>query len=288
MALISQPTIDTDAIAALWRDRLLLPYREAADIALQTVAAIDSGGYQAGNGEFVDWAATVELARRRTVTVPPESRLPQWREPGFEVTTVTVANEASLASARRLHGEGRRPLVLNMADGVTPGGGFLSGARAQEEYLCRASALYATLDGDPMYQAHRARDDYESSDWAILSPDVPVIRDDDGELIPRPWPCSFITSAAPVGHRVGEERSRQLMRERIDRVLAVAAAHDYTDLVLGAWGCGAFGNDPRTTAEAFRCSLTRSFVGRFDRVVFAITDWSPERQFLGPFRDTFA
>jgi len=71
-------------------------------------------------------------------------------------------------------------------------------------------------------------------------------------------------------------------------VLAIAAAHGYPDLVLGAWGCGAFGNDPHRTAASFREALAGPFAGRFARVVFAITDWSPERLFLGPFRDAFA
>jgi uncharacterized protein (TIGR02452 family) len=66
--------------------------------------------------------------------------------------------------------------------------------------LCRSSALYLTLDGDPMYAAHQEGPPYESSDWAILSPDVPVFRRDDGTPLPAPWTTSFITSAAPYAH----------------------------------------------------------------------------------------
>ena len=51
---------------------------------------------------------------------------------------------------------------------------------------------------------------------------------------------------------------------------------------------GAFANDPRRTAEDFRQALEGDFLGAFSEVVFAITDWSPERWFLGPFRDVFA
>jgi uncharacterized protein (TIGR02452 family) len=58
--------------------------------------------------------------------------------------------------------------------------------------------------------------------------------------------------------------------------------------VLGAWGCGAFGNDPNRTAVDFREALENEFRGAFSDVVFAITDWSPERRFLGPFRKVFA
>lgn len=68
---------------------------------------------------------------------------------------------------------------------------------------------------------------------------------------------------------------------------AHAQANEYTTLVLGAWGCGAFDNDVARTARDFHDALTNEFSGAFSAVVFAITDWSPERKFLGPFRDAF-
>jgi len=71
-------------------------------------------------------------------------------------------------------------------------------------------------------------------------------------------------------------------------VLAIAQAYEYTTLVLGAWGYGAFGNDPARTALDFHDALANEFSGSFSEVVFAITDWSPERRFLGPFRDVFS
>jgi uncharacterized protein (TIGR02452 family) len=79
-----------------------------------------------------------------------------------------------------------------------------------------------------------------------------------------------------------------LLRRRIHRVLAVAHAYDHPALVLGAWGCGAFANDPHTTAVDFRHALEDDFSGAFSDIVFAVADWSPERRFLGPFRDVFA
>ena len=59
-------------------------------------------------------------------------------------------------------------------------------------------------------------------------------------------------------------------------------------MVLGAWGCGAFANDPRRTAADFRQALEDDFKGVFSDVVFAITDWSPGRRSLGPFRDVLS
>lgn len=57
--------------------------------------------------------------------------------------------------------------------------------------------------------------------------------------------------------------------------------------MLGAWGCGAFYCDTRRCAEDFRSALEDDFRGDFSKVLFAITDWSKERDFLGPFRDVF-
>jgi hypothetical protein len=71
------------------------------------------------------------------------------------------------------------------------------------------------------------------------------------------------------------------MRQRIHRVLAIARAFGHVTLVLGAWGCGAFKNDPYRTATNFRQALENAYGGAFSNVVFAITDWSPERIFSG-------
>jgi len=172
---------------------------------------------------------------------------------------------------------------------VLLGLGLLTGttATAQEEALCRSSALYATLLDDPMYAFHREGRHLEASSWSILSPDVPIFRDDVGMELDQPWLLSFITCAAPYAPEVGQPLSSQLLRERIHRVLSIAHSYGYRSLVLGAWGCGAFGNDATRTAEDFRAALERDFAGAFTDIVFAITDWSPERRFLGPFRSVF-
>ncbi len=77
------------------------------------------------------------------------------------------------------------------------------------------------------------------------------------------------------------------MQQRIHKVVAIGAAHGHTAMVLGAWGCGAFGNDGRVMAALFRDALYGDFQGVFKHVVFAIVDWSPEQRFIGPFRAVF-
>jgi uncharacterized protein (TIGR02452 family) len=76
-------------------------------------------------------------------------------------------NQGPRLSARRLVETGSKPLALTFANGVQPGGGFLGGARAQEEVLCRSSALYHTIFDDQVYAEHRECLGPESTDWVI-------------------------------------------------------------------------------------------------------------------------
>lgn len=118
--------------------------------------------------------------------------------------------------------------------------------------------------------------------------DVPVFRTDDGTTLENPWPLSFLTCAAPYAPAIGQPAAGDMLRQRIRRVLAIARAYGHPAIILGAWGSGAFGNDVRRTASDFREALESEFDRAFSDIVFAITDWSPERRFLGPFRDVFA
>ncbi len=171
--------------------------------------------------------------------------------------------------------------VLNFASARNPGGGYLRGARAQEEDLCRSALLYTSLVEAPdYYEAHRASGDLRYSHRVIVSPGVPVIRGEDGGLLARPYPVTFLTSPAPNAGQLalraegGGVDVRGVLAERAERVLAAAARHGIRALVLGAWGCGVFRNDPAEVAEAFELALAR-YGAAFDRVVFAVWDRTP-------------
>ena len=279
--------LDSEDLVLENRASLGLNPRDAALLGQGALKAIQEGFYTLEDGTRVDWGEAVKGCRSLARSFPPDAPLAAISTCDLPAATrVQVVNQTTLVAAQRMHHPGRRLLALNFANGLQPGGGFLTGARAQEEVLCRSSALYTTLDGDKMYSAHKGRPHPDSTDWAILSPRVPVFRTDAGITVPW-WPLDVITCAAPFAPAIGSERASELLRLRIHRVLAIAAAHDYDSLVLGAWGCGAFGNDPFRTAFDFREALEGPFAGRFSDVTFAITDWSPERRFLGPFRDTF-
>jgi uncharacterized protein (TIGR02452 family) len=142
-----------------------------------------------------------------------------------------------------------------------------------------------------MYRYHRERHDPLYSDAMIYSPDVPVIRGDDGLLLDRPYMVSIVTAPAANAARIPPERQQEIpatMWRRILKVLALGAAHRHDGIVLGAWGCGAFGGDGRQMASLFRRALEQNFRGVYRQVAFAIVDWSAERRFIGPFEDAFA
>ena len=286
--LVVLPCIDSPDIAESRRKELEIGRSAAAALGRSAVDASRNGYYMNTSGEKVGWRSSVQSACATKRSISPDDGLPTPTLRPEPETRVQVANETTLQASRRLVDAGLRPLALNFANGVHPGGGFLDGARAQEEALCRSSALYLTLVGDPMYDFHARRPQPDSTDWAIYSPDVPVFRTDDGTAVERPWLLSFVTSAAPYVPAIGQPELGDLLRKRILRILAIAAAYGHQALVLGAWGCGAFGNDPCRTAKDFRRALEDDFAGSFSHVVFAVTDWSPGRKFLGPFRDTFA
>jgi uncharacterized protein (TIGR02452 family) len=282
------PCLDSAAMAASRQQELDIPRDVAAALGRSAVEAAHQGTYVTEAGRRVDWRDAVQAACTAKVSIAPHAMLARPEQFVFAETRLQVSNETTLGGALRLVESGLKPLSLNFANGVYRGGGFLGGARAQEEVLCRSSALYQTLVGDPMYEAHQQRPLPDSTDWAIYSPDVPVFRKDDGTALENHWLLSFLTCAAPYAPDIGQPEAGDLLQRRIHRILAIAQSYGYAALVLGAWGCGAFGNDPHRTAVDFRLALENDFKGAFSDIVFAITDWSPERSFLGPFRDVFS
>ncbi|MEU6510859.1 TIGR02452 family protein [Streptomyces sp. NPDC046942] len=265
---------------------------ERCRIAAETEKIVAAGRYRAPDGREVLLAAQIEAARAGTRMFGPEPvpvpELVSVRQSGgadgsvAEGTVVEVTGESSLEAARRL--AGAPVAVLNFASARNPGGGYLNGAQAQEEALCRASALYTCLvTARAFYDHHRADRDAFYTDRVIHSPAVPVFRDDRGLLLAEPYAAGFLTAAAPnagVVRRTAPERAAGLpeaLALRAERVLETAAVHGYRRLVLGAWGCGVFQNDPAQVAGAFRALLGPGgrFARTFDHVVFGVLDRTP-------------
>jgi uncharacterized protein (TIGR02452 family) len=170
-------------------------------------------------------------------------------------------------------------VLLNFASARNPGGGFLGGAKAQEEDICRCSGLYRTLlTQREYYEHHRANRSLLYSDRLIYSPGVPFFRvAPKADYLQRPFYASVITAPAPNAgalernQKDGLARVRETFVRRWANVLCVAHENGHRTVLLGAWGCGAFRNDPELAANTAKEVLGwPGFAGAFERVVFAI------------------
>ncbi|GGZ02829.1 TIGR02452 family protein [Streptomyces avidinii] len=259
------------------------------EIARENAQILAAGGYRTRSGRQVELAAALAEAKAGTRIYGPNRVIPDGQPvSGGSVTVVEVTGESSTVAARRLatatpaDPDPAAVAVLNFASARNPGGGYVRGAKAQEEALCRASALYETLlEAPEYYEVHRAERSTFYTDRVIHSPGVPVFRDDRGGLLEAAFRVGFLTSPAPNAGTIRRQEPERVaeipgaLARRAELVLEVAAVHGYRRLVLGAWGCGVFRNDPEQVAEAFRGLLAGRFAGAFDRVVFGILDPAP-------------
>jgi len=278
--------------------------REArAGIAFETTAIVASGKYTAPSGREVQIADDVQYAIHQSQLFVPSdlrslrSRAAKTAERLSCNTSFEVKNETTFSAARRLVGRfgADRVAALNFASAKNPGGGFLGGSQAQEESLARASALVACLESQSgYYHANRQHASALYTDHMIVSPRVPVFRDDHDVLLEEPWHVTLITAPAPNATAIARNEPETLgsidaaFRRRIDAVLSAAIVSGSTALVLGAWGCGVFGNDPRRVAELFGEFLLGSgpYARAFEVVAFAVLDRGTET--IGPFAAQFS
>ncbi|CQR55704.1 TIGR02452 family protein [Paenibacillus riograndensis] len=281
------------------------PRNKRASIARETLDILEKGNYTGPAGRMVDIAGDVNACISGTRLYAPDE-LPQlitaarsrMGEASGRRAELAVTGESTLEAAYRLVvKEGKvQTVCLNFASAKNPGGGFLGGSQAQEESLARASALYPAISQkDEMYKYNRSRKTCLYSHYMIHSPQVPVIRDSQDQLLAEPYCVSFITAPA-VNAGVVREREPQevghiktVMLERIRYILAVAAGNGHETIVLGAFGCGVFRNNPAEVAGWFKqVLLDEGYQSLFKQIVFAVLDHSPQQSTLGAFRTVFS
>jgi len=268
-----------------------------AKVARETLAITISGKYQDHKGvdhvigDEVEWA--VECSELFSPEDLQDTRGMLEGLPFAATTRTEVVNESSISAAYRLLEDhpGEEVTVLNFASGSHPGGGFLRGAQAQEECLARASALYSTLTIHPKMYEHNNREEGSRlySDYMIFSPQVPTFRNEYELLVPA-QEVNYLTVPAVNRGRLDEETEKladETMISRMEKLLSVLAARHQEYLVLGAWGCGVYGNSCEDVAGWFHDFLNEQFDGAFQRIVFAILDTSEEEKFIGPFKNQF-
>ena len=274
---------------------------ERARLAAETLEIISRGSYESRSGKRVEIAQILADCLLASKLYRPENFNEDFMrldtDNSSKQTRFEVNNETTLSAAVRVAKEfgGTTTLCLNFASAKNPGGGFLSGSQAQEESLARSSGLYASLTAqNDYYSANRACHSALYTDCMILSPAVPVFRDDNGALLDELYTVGMLTAPAVNGGAVYKNEPSNVsnilptMRARIEKVLTIAFRHDYQHLVLGAWGCGVFGNDPEVMAALFAEQLLDGrFTNRFESVVFAVLDNTFYGQVIEAFRRHF-
>lgn len=267
--------------------------------AQDTLRILESGHYTTAAGRNVELTEALRSAAEGTVLHTPveAAHLLRTSTDGSGPLKIEVTDETTQVAAQRLVAQERCDdlVLLNFASARNPGGGFLSGAKAQEEDLSRCSGLYPCLLTQPgYYEANRRQSSMLYTDHILYSPRVPWFRTHGRDLLDEPFLAAVITAPAPNAGQAlrrdpdADPAVRRALRHRSGLVLGVAREHRHRTLLLGAWGCGVFRNDPITVADAFGSWLeSETFRGAFDRVVFAVLDRTTQRKTLRAFEERF-
>ena len=236
--------------------------------------------------------AAVESSKRQT-RLYEAGNVPVYPD-RVKAGKTAVSKSRTFEAAVRLAKQypGKKIAVLNFASASHPGGGVRHGSRAQEESLCRCSTLYPTLTQDFLwkqyYEVNRAARNVIHTDACIYSPGIVICKSDTDwpERLPQADWCTVdvITCAAPnlryepanqYNPETGEsvvilpDELQRIHEQRARQILAVAAVNGADILVLGAFGCGAFRNDPNAVAKAYD-NVIKEHPQAFDLIEFAI------------------
>ncbi|MCR4965113.1 MAG: TIGR02452 family protein [Bacteroidales bacterium] len=256
------------------------------EVFFHTQQIVKAGRYQLQNGREVQLPLYERIAEESCFY---KKKLPAVvRDHRYDMHVEVVARDC-LAFANELLRQGVPEVcVLNMASATMPGGGVLNGSGAQEEYLFRCSDYYRSLyqysGFGQMFDVPHAADSYpmHKQHGGIYTPNVTVFRDTEARgyaLLEEPFHINCL-AVAGVNHPKtvimdGEERiadgALPTIYNKMHALFRIAAAHNQETLILGAWGCGAFGNPPRHMAELFKQTLAEpEFDGVFRNIYFAI------------------
>ncbi|MEL6624095.1 MAG: TIGR02452 family protein [Bacteroidota bacterium] len=265
--------------------------------AQDTLNILKQGSYFSPSGVQISLQDSLDQAIAQTELFTPQvlaemlDTLPT--HPQF-IPVYEIRNETTFDAVRRLEKEGEVvPFVLNFASAKNPGGGFLNGSQAQEESLARASSLYpCLLKAKDYYETHRSMRGGLYTDHMIYAPQVPIFKEEDGNLMEKPVHATIVTSPAVNAGAVLKNNPEKidqilpLQKQRMEKLLGLAACKGHEVLILGAWGCGVFKQNPVEIAGLFHHFLEGKFRGFFRRVVFAVYTRDEEKM-MRPFQRHF-
>lgn len=258
-------------------------------IAEETAAILSNGKYIADGRSVV-----LDMDRLKKVVLYPDKQ-PIQSENRENFDTEFKVYERDTVSAVFSCPLPEKCAVLNFASAKHPGGGFITGANAQEESLCRSSSLYASLsskDAEDMYIYNTTKNKSKFySDYMLFSPNVVFFRGFNSRLIPEYTTVSVITAPA-VNCRIADpvnnaDKIRNIMQTRIRKIFDIAILNNKTYLILGAWGCGVFGHKTEDVANDFKLVLSEEkYKNAFEVVEFSVL-CGRNPQILLPFKEKF-
>ncbi|WP_196886453.1 TIGR02452 family protein [Aureivirga sp. CE67] len=267
------------------------------NLAEETLKILENGFFQTNSGEKINIKEIQEKAEKNTTLYTPEDSdqllKNDFKESETFETKIWLERDTTLNTTRNLIKNGFKDAIcLNFASAKNPGGGFLGGSQAQEESIARATGLYPTLlKCSEYYETNRNTKSCFYTDYMIYSPNVPIFKSEDGENLDALEVCSVITApAVNAGVVRNKEPQRvdeieKIMKRRIEKVLAIALENNHKSIVLGAWGCGVFQNNPEEIALYFKEIIEGKFPNQFQNIVFAI--YSNREHFVAPFEKYF-
>lgn len=183
-------------------------------------------------------------------------------------TIISVQDIDTLGAAEKFD----NPCCLNFASRIHPGGGYQTvldipmPIKTQEEDLFRRSNLPELMDNEEI-RKHYPLDDIKG----IYCDNIHVNKNQTLQ-IHAPYTISLISVAALISPGY----NNPLTKNKTKRILDIAADNNEKTLILGAWGCGAFGNDPEEIATLFKSFLDQDFKNVFENVIFAIPNKNHE------------
>lgn len=260
----------------------------------ETVKAAEDGFYLADGREVKLPVSFEQIKKTKLYFAGQIPQLPERNIFGTNPARIVLRNQDTLEAAFDLHQdrkEQEKPvLVLNFANPHRPGGGIRSKPGTQEEHLCVKTTLLCSLETEeawPFYQTNLDCGTQAQTDTILYSPNTVVIRNPDLSLREDPFPVAVMTVSAPIASRMEPEELtglESILRSRIHGMIRTAVEEGYTRMVLGAWGCGNFGNNPELVAKLFHqvlmdcnASVGICFANCFERITMAVFDHSAEQ-----------
>jgi len=242
---------------------------------------IKRGYYVNRNGEDIEFQKVGSL-KKNSIIYTGLDQIPEDKRPNFPNTKIYAENIDTFEKAIEF---GSKAACLNMASNWNPGGGVHNGSRAQEECLCRRSNLLLSLYSfdhrkKNIFGFLRQGESYPLQTFGgIYSPCVNIYKTKDYTEYTGDPNITNVISVSAVNKPKLDENGQitksyiPMVKGKIRTILRIAINHGHSKLVLGAFGCGAYGNPARQTAELFKAVLEEpEFNHSFEEICFAVLD----------------